>query len=85
MRKHILLPLIAVLMLTACASGKTLIAAPKLGAPESLKAECGELPPPQSGKTQDLLANHVAVAKAYHQCRDRHQGLVDWLEKTGND
>ena len=30
----------------------------------------------------DLLTNHIAVAKAYHQCRDRHLGLINWLEKT---
>lgn len=85
MRKLILLPAIAALTLTACASGGTPIAAQKLTAPEHLKMACPDLPQPPTGKTQDLLANHVAVAKTYHQCRERHRGLADWLEKTKND
>lgn len=82
MPRTILLPLIAALTLTACASGTQPMQTPTLSPPESEMQQCEALPPPQSGMMQDLLANHIAVAKAYHQCRDRHLGLVQWLEKT---
>ena len=38
---------------------------------------CPDLPAPASGKSGDLLANHVAVAKLYQQCRARQQGLAE--------
>lgn len=77
-----ILLLIAALTLTACASGGPRTTAPTLKPPEADKAECPPLPQPKSGSLTDLLANHVAVAKQYHQCRDRHKALTDWLEKT---
>lgn len=72
----------AALTLTACASGVPRTTAPTLKPPEADKAECPPLPQPTSGRLADLLADHVTVAKAYHQCRDRHKALTDWMETT---
>lgn len=72
----------AALILTACASGVPRTTALTLKPPEADKAECPPLPQPTSGSLADLLANHVTVAKAYHQCRDRHKALTDWMEAT---
>lgn len=82
MRKAILLLTIAASMLTACASGPVPMQAPKLLPPETSRATCPPLSPPESGALTDLLTNHILTAKAYHQCRDRHQALLDWLEAT---
>ena len=86
MRKAILLlvmlPIAATLMLTACASGPPPTPMPELYPPQSEMQVCEALPPPTSGALTDLLINHLAVARAYHQCRDRHQGLIDWLESV---
>lgn len=84
MRRSILLALAAsaALTLTACASGGPRTMAPTLAPPAARMAPCPPLPQPASGSLTDLLANHVAVAKVYHQCRDRHQGLIDWLKVT---
>lgn len=83
MRKLILSMTIAALMLMGCASGGPPTQTPTLSARESDKQKCLEtLPDPASGKTQDLLANHVLAMKAYHECKDRHNGLVNWLEVT---
>lgn len=83
MQRTILPLLIAALTLTACASGPPPMPTPALTPPQSEMEPCPELPAPQSGEMTDLLANHILVAKAYHECRDRLQGLIDWLEKTG--
>lgn len=72
----------AALILTACASGAPRTPAPMLTPPETDMQPCQALQQPVSGQINDLLSNHIAVAKAYHQCRDRHQGLINWLEKT---
>jgi len=85
MPKTILSLLTADLTLTACASGTPPTQTPSLFPPESEMQLCPALPMPQSGALTDLLTNHIAVTKAYHQCKDRHQGLVDWLEKTASD
>ena len=54
-----------------------------LTAPAAETQKCPDsIPDPVSGKTQDLLANHVLAMKTYHECKDRHNGLVDWLEAT---
>lgn len=82
MRKPILLLTIVVSILTACASGPAPMPAPKLMPPESSLVVCPPLPPPSSGALTDLLTNHILTAKAYHQCRDLHQALIDWLEAT---
>ena len=49
---------------------------------ERVRVQTADLPPPESGALMDLLANHILTAKLYHQCRDRHQGLVNWLESV---
>lgn len=82
MPRSIPLLLIAALTLTACASGAPRTMAPTLTPPEADKVECPPLPQPASASMTDLLTNHVAVAKQYHQCRDRHKALTTWLEKT---
>ena len=82
MHRSILPLLIAALTLTACASGTQPTQTPSLTPPQSEMQPCGALPAPSTGAMTDLLTNHILVAKAYHQCRDRHQGLVNWLEKT---
>ena len=82
MPKTILLLMTAALMLTACASGAPPMQIPTLYPPASEMQRCPVLPMPQSSAMTDLLTNHIAVTRAYHQCKDRHQGLVDWLEKT---
>ena len=82
MPRTILLLIIAALTMTACASGSQPTREPTLIPPQYEMQACQELPPPQSGAMTDLLTNHIAVAKAYHQCRDRHQGLINWLEST---
>lgn len=82
MHKNILLPLIAALTLTGCALGAPPTPEPKLIPPASLTQDCGDLPQPASGLTQDLLANHVKVAKKYKLCRDQLADLVKWKEKN---
>ncbi|WP_293766369.1 hypothetical protein [uncultured Aquitalea sp.] len=83
MSKSTLIPLLAVLMLTACASGNPPTLAPTLTVPANLTAKCPDLPLLQSGSLNDLLSNHIQVAKAYHECRNHHNDLADWLKKTG--
>lgn len=81
MLKQILSMAIAALMLTACASGVRPMPTVTLTPPASDMQKCPEtIPDPASGKTQDLVANHVLAMKTYHECKDRHNGLVDWLE-----
>lgn len=82
MRKPILWLTLAASMLTACASGPVPMQAPKLLPPATHLEPCPPLSPPESGALTDLLTNHILTAKAYHQCRDRHQALLDWLEAT---
>jgi hypothetical protein len=55
---------------------------PTLLPPADKMAQCPTLPQPASPNLTDLLANHIATAKAYHECRDRHQALTDWLTAT---
>ena len=76
------LMLAVTLTLTACASGKPRTPGPTLTVPEADKAPCETIPQPKDGSQTELLANHVMTAKLYHQCRDRHQGLINWLEST---
>lgn len=86
MRKSILSLPIAALLLTACAHGvqPTPTPKPKLIPPASQTKDCGELPQPASGKTQDLLSNHVDVTKMYHKCRDQLRALAEWMETTND-
>lgn len=82
MHKAILPLLIAALTMTACASGGLRTREPTLTAPEASMAPCEPLPQPKSGAMTELLINHNEVARSYHQCRNRHQALIDWLEAT---
>lgn len=82
MHKRILWLLTATLTLTACASGSQPTTTPRLTPPQSAMQACPALLPPMSGQMTDLLANHLAVAQAYHQCRDRHWGLIQWIDET---
>lgn len=77
----LLVMLLAVSMLTACASGPTPTQAPILLLPPAhLTQQCLAPPPPTSGALTDLLSNHITTAKLLHQCRDRQRGLVEWME-----
>ena len=80
-----LLLLLSAWMLTACASGVPPTQGPILTPPEEDMATCPALAQPASGKLTDLLTDHIATAEAYHQCRDRHRGLIEWLQATGKD
>ena len=51
--------------------------APLVHIPESLLVSCSPLPIPSGGGLDILLANHVAVTGAYHECATRHDGLAD--------
>ncbi len=84
MSKAILPLLIAALTMTACASGGLRTQAPTLNPPQSAIALCEPLPQPASGAMTDLLINHNEVARSYHQCRDRHPALINWLEATND-
>lgn len=81
MRKQIIYLSVA-WMLTGCASGVQPTPVPTLRPPVTEMEACSPLPPPTSGRLNDLLTNHIATAKVYHQCRDRHQALILWLEAT---
>lgn len=82
MRKQAMPLLIALLMLTACASGGQPMPGLKLTPPAPQMASCPSLPQPTDTSWTALLANHIQVAKQYHQCRDNHQALVNWLQAT---
>lgn len=78
-----LLPLIAALILTACASGAPPIEAPRLLPPASLMVlPPEELPQPASSNLLDLTENHIETSGMYHRLREQLKGLVEWLEKT---
>lgn len=72
-----LLPLIAALLLTACASGTP----PTREAPRpcsaNLTTDCLPPPPSKSGKLQDLLDNHIEAMELYSQCRDQMKKLAE--------
>ena len=88
MSKVRLLSVAALLTLTSCASGPQPVPAHQvanLDVPQAQLVECAkDLPPLDStlagmdwGKAKGLiLANHVAAARQYHQCRDRHAALA---------
>ena len=70
---------IAASMLTACASGPPPIEATRLPTPPpALAADCGALAEPTGPTLGDLLRDHVAVARQYHECRARHRRLAEW-------
>ena len=71
---------IAALTLTACASGPPPIEATARipTPPPVLSADCGALAEPTGPTLGDLLRDHVAVARQYHECRARHRRLAEW-------
>ncbi len=77
--------LLAALTLTACASGTQPTPAISRTPQANLMAECPDVPSASSGKLPDLDANHKAAMRSYHDCKDRHQGLVEWVKKGAND
>lgn len=93
MPKHcLLLFVIAVWMMTGCASGgrrtpmmipasmpSLPVCLPRPMPPAALTQGCEALPPPTGAGLPELLANHLAVARRYHECRDRQMGLADWV------
>lgn len=82
MSRH-LLPLLLASTLTACASGVPQTAA-SLTLPDPPAQDmqpCPDLPDPASGKAGDLLANHVATAKAYQECKARQAALAEHARK----
>lgn len=50
----------------------------RLTPPPSLISPCPDLPSSADADLNSLLANHVAVAGLYHECKARHDGLADW-------
>ena len=67
-------------MLTGCACGRAPIEARAHlpTPPPSLTADCGALAEPTGPTLGDLLRDHVAVARQYHECRARHRRLAEW-------
>lgn len=84
MLKRTLPLLIAVSMLTACASGAPPTLEPLLIPPAHLtELPPEELPDPKSGSLDDLKDNHIESAGIYHRARERYKGLVEWMKQTG--
>jgi len=74
--------LIAASMLTACASGTPpMVAVPSLKPPASLMTKCKTLPMATGAALRDLVANHIEVARQYYDCADKHNALVDLIER----
>lgn len=83
-----LLPLmLASCLLTACAAGPMRTPAPELKVPPppNLTAPPAPLPPPASGRVPDLEANHLQVARAYHQLASQLCRLLEFLEAAPSD
>lgn len=68
-------------MLTGCASGPTPI--PTRLPPPNLTTPCPGLSAPASARPGDLLANHVATARLYHDCKARQRALAAWALNPG--
>lgn len=79
--------MLASCLLTACAAGPTpMPAAPiRVPPPASLTTAPQRLPPPASGRLRDLEANHLQVARAYHQLASQHCRLLEFLEAAKPD
>ena len=72
-----LLPLIAALMLTACACGTPPTPAKPRPCAASLTTVCPAPPSAKSGRLADLLDNHIEAMELYSQCRDQVQKLAE--------
>ena len=75
-RKTVLSLLIAVLMLTACASSPMPSQPPIPPLDSSLAADCKALPEPPEGDYDDLTDWMVDVIGMYGECAGRHRAIV---------
>lgn len=82
MMRKTLLTALAVLTLTACASGGTQTQVSNPMPEAALMVPPPSLPDPESGMLPDLAKNHRQVAKIYHELADRYRSLLDWIIKT---
>lgn len=85
LKKTLLLALMcALLTLTACASGTP----PILGhltvtAPASVMQACPPPPGPLlTGNRPELVSNHAAAMKSYHQCAELNRAKAEWINKV---
>ena len=81
-RKTVLSLLIAVLILTACASSRMPSQPPIPPLDSSLAADCKALPEPPKGDYDDLTDWMVDVVGMYGECAARHKSVVDLWERT---
>ncbi len=66
--------------LTGCGSGPQPTPAISRPVPANLMVDCPPPPPaPTTFRGADLLVNHVVALRAYHDCRQLHRGLVEWV------
>lgn len=81
---RLLTPLMAACcLMSACALGPLPMPAREIPVPPppNLLQPPPALPPPRSGQTRDLEANHRAVAKAYHLVASQLCQLLAFLEQ----
>jgi hypothetical protein len=69
-------------LLSACVHGPTPMPAPPISVPPpaNTTAPPQQLPLPRSGRVPDLEANHLAVARLYHQLANQHCRLLAHLQ-----
>ncbi len=69
-------------LMSACASGPPPMPARPLAVPPPANTTVAPqpLPPPRSGRVPDLEANHLEVARRYHQLTSRHCRLLQHLQ-----
>lgn len=74
-------------LLIGCAAGPMRTSAPdlKVPPPANLTAPPAPLPPPASGLVPDLEANHLQVARAYHQLASQLCRLLEYLEAAPSE
>lgn len=77
MWKRIPVLLIAVSTLTACACGTPPTRGWEQPIPDTVESDCPELPPAESGRLPDLVANHVDVTEHYHKCRESYRATME--------
>lgn len=76
--KHIIL--CAAMLLTACAGVPE---APVLARyPQAADMQsCPPLDQPVDGTLASLYRSHVSAAHRYHDCRSRHDNLIEWVKR----
>ena len=79
-RKTILSLLIAVLMLTGCASSKMQYVQQMPPLDSSLAADCKPLPEPPDGDYDELTGWMMDVIGMYGECAGRHRAIVKTWE-----